>query len=49
MINPYRLRRLLVQPEHCLPTWIFQEETLIAALSNIDEEVLRSIHQVVSA
>lgn len=44
MINPNRLRRPLVQPELYLPTWIFPEETLIAALSNIDEEVLQSIH-----
>jgi hypothetical protein len=44
MINPYGIRRPLVQPELYLPTWVFPERTLIAALSNLDEEVLQSIH-----
>lgn len=37
------LRRPLLLPEHYIPTWLFDEETILVSLSGLDDELLLSI------
>jgi hypothetical protein len=36
--------RAIPHPELFVPTWLFDEETILAALAGLDDEMLMSIH-----